>query len=203
MQLPRVTTKDLFLLRGLYEAINIGDGTKHPLDFAYSLRASSSFNWYSEPIIDLYQQRRLWHYINERAWEKELAVNKLDWRIISQHFARLTMPAQEAAFKYFFLFSKPQPERLTAMSVPEPIMLELNSKLQALEQALLAADPQMPFHLQQSHALIMSYPETTVLLTDAQSAVILNALKAHTKTEIVKPSSKAPSSKKKFSLDDL
>lgn len=48
-------------------------------------------------------------------------------------------------------------------------------KLDALEKALLAADPKMPTHLREIHAYLIQFEEISHLLTEEQLAVILAA----------------------------
>ena len=87
--------------------------------------------------------------------------------------------------------------------VPTDVMRRLEMSMGSLEQALLAKDPQMPQHLRNIHALLISYPETVHLLDDSEIARIIDAAEVHTKTEIVKASAAGKTSKKKMSIEDL
>lgn len=74
--------------------------------------------------------------------------------------------------------------------IPPEIMEQLTMELASLEKSLLEKDPMMKVHLQKSHKMIQDYPETQNLLQDNEIALIIDALEIHTKTEIVKVSSK-------------
>lgn len=101
-------------------------------------------------------------------------------------------------------------ERAAAMrtsdTIPKDILDRLESSLASLDAALLAKDPMMPQHLRNTHALLVSYPETVHLLDDAEVAKIIDAAEIHTKTEIVKAAAAGKSTggtRKKVSADDL
>lgn len=101
-------------------------------------------------------------------------------------------------------------ERVAIMKVddkiPADIMQRLTESLASLEQSLLAKDPMMPNHLRNTHALLISYPETVHLLDDKEIATIIDAAEVHTKTEIVKAVASGKSSggtRKSVSVSDL
>lgn len=58
-------------------------------------------------------------------------------------------------------------------------------RLDALEQALLAQDPEMPKHLGEIHRLLITHEELTHLLSDEQIAVIMGAQQLQTNTTLV------------------
>lgn len=90
--------------------------------------------------------------------------------------------------------------------IPPEIMEQLTMELASLEKSLLEKDPMMKIHLQKSHKMIQDYPETQNLLEDHEIALIIDALELHTRTEIVKVSSKPAAAGRraaKVSVDDL
>lgn len=90
--------------------------------------------------------------------------------------------------------------------IPAEVMEQLTMELASLEKALLEKDPMMRVHLQKSHRMIQDYPETTNLLEDKEIALIIDGLELHTKTEIVKISSKPAAAGRraaKITADDL
>lgn len=56
-----------------------------------------------------------------------------------------------------------------------PKLAELLPKLDALQAALLAADPKMPQHLREIHNYLIQFEELAHLLKEDQIAVILSA----------------------------
>jgi hypothetical protein len=100
-------------------------------------------------------------------------------------------------------------ERMHTMQIsdkiPSDVLHRLNDSLASLESALVAKDPMMPNHLRNTHALLISYPETVHLLDDAEIARIIDAAEMHTKTEIVKAvaSGRSAGTKKKVDVGDL
>lgn len=114
----------------------------------------------------------------------------------------------------FFLeinYYKPDNRKVIMKSIPETSKLpkevhdRLLMNLAALEQSLLAKDPLMPGHLRNSHAILVSYPETVHLLEPHEVARLIDAAEIHTKTEIVKAvaAGKGAASKKKLDISDL
>ena len=80
-------------------------------------------------------------------------------------------------------------------TIPANIMESLVGHIANLEQALLNKDPLLPVHLRNSHALIMSYPETQHLLEDHEIATIIQGCETHMKVQIVKAAAKGSKSK--------
>lgn len=74
--------------------------------------------------------------------------------------------------------------------LPKEVVDRLTMNLAALEASLLAKDPQMSAHLRNSHALLVSYPETVTLLTDTEIAMLISGAQSHTQIEIVKATAK-------------
>lgn len=88
--------------------------------------------------------------------------------------------------------------------IPADIYSKLEAAMAGLEQALLAKDPLMPKHLQESHRLLISYPETVHLLDDEEVARLLDAAQAHMKVQIVAETAKATGTKRrKIDVSDL
>lgn len=73
------------------------------------------------------------------------------------------------------------------------IMAKLTMHLADLEQSLLTNDPLMPQHLRNTHALVLSYPESVHLLEERDAVgIIIKALQKHTSVEIVKATAAKP-----------
>lgn len=73
------------------------------------------------------------------------------------------------------------------------VMAKLTMHLADLEQSLLTNDPLMPQHLRNSHALILSYPESVHMLEERDAVgLIIKALQKHTSVEIVKATAAKP-----------
>ena len=90
--------------------------------------------------------------------------------------------------------------------IPPDVFAQVKMKLAEYTQALLAKDPEMPRHLQESHRLLLSYPETTHLLEDSEIAEIIKGQEQLMRTQIVSDSAKKKTSAKataRLSSDDL
>lgn len=93
-----------------------------------------------------------------------------------------------------------------AAKIPADVYSRLTTSLAALEQALLSADPQMPMHLRNSHALLVTYPESRHLLTDEAIKNLIAAAQKHMSIEIVSQAAKKTGGTRKtgkVSADDL
>lgn len=88
-----------------------------------------------------------------------------------------------------------------AGKIPADVYAKLDMSLRSLEQALLAADPLMPKHLQETHRLLLTYPETVHLLDDEEIGKIVAGLEKHTNTQIVKEAAKGKSGGKRTKVD--
>ena len=84
-------------------------------------------------------------------------------------------------------------------ALPNDILQKLSMSMASLESALLTKDPQMPQHLQESHRLLLSYPETVHLLEDADIAALIKAAENLTNTQIVRDAVKGKASNKALS----
>lgn len=95
------------------------------------------------------------------------------------------------------------PMKEKSHSLPPDVVAKLTMSLASLEQALLDKDPMMPRHLQESHKLLISYPETVHLLDDDEIARLIGAAQVHTGIEIVKLNTPKTGGRKKVTADDL
>jgi len=84
-------------------------------------------------------------------------------------------------------------------AIPADVMGRLSMSMASLESALLTKDPAMPTHLQESHRLLLSYPETVHLLEDPEIAMLIDAAEALTNTQIVRDAVKGKASNKALS----
>lgn len=75
---------------------------------------------------------------------------------------------------------------ISSSTLPPDILARLETSLADLEQALVANDPLISNHLRNSHSILVAYPETVHLLSDADIARLISAAQIHTKIEIVK-----------------
>lgn len=91
--------------------------------------------------------------------------------------------------------------------LPPAVMAKLESDLADLRTAFELKDPKFSQHLRAIHGTIISYPESDALLDDDETALIIDALELHTKTEIVSATAKkataAKTSRAKPSVNDL
>lgn len=96
-----------------------------------------------------------------------------------------------------------------AAKIPADVYQRLNMNLEALKTALLNKDPMMPQHLRNSHALLITYPESRHLLSPTAVSTLIGAAQAHMNITIVSKAAAAAVSKsgggrgKKVSVDDL
>ena len=85
--------------------------------------------------------------------------------------------------------------------IPPDIYQSLDSKLRALEASLLKLDPELPKHLRESHALLITYPESVHLLQDEEIANLVRAAEQWTKTSIVNDANKGTTGRGKKKID--
>lgn len=93
-----------------------------------------------------------------------------------------------------------------ASRIPPEVFSQLIMKIAEFTSALLAKDPDMPRHLQESHRLLISYPETAHLLDDEEIAELIKGQEALMHTQIVSDAAKKKSSSgatKRLSSSDL
>lgn len=207
----------------------------HPLDFAFLLGLSSKVGWYPKDYSDLQaiptsmtkSVNQLVSWCPRPVWQLDgmmlsirmrMLVNSLDYLKLSQASAMecLSLIAERHYSPTLFnTYSTSSAERINLMlshdftKVPQDIYQRLDSSLAALEQALLEKDPMMKNHLRESHALLISYPETVVLLKPNEVNTLIKAAEQHTMTEIVKASAASKSAtgiakgKRSVSTDDI
>jgi len=181
----------------------------HPLDFAFLLGLGQMVDWWPKKDVPAFALQDMGtNFLLQVAadhWSHELA--DLDVRTLARVLARIPMHNR-------FLCCELIRDTLAGVdmkSIPENSKLpkevhdRLLMNLAALEQSLLAKDPSMPGHLRNSHAILVSYPETVHLLDDQEVARLIDAAEIHTKTEIVKAvaAGKGAASKKKLDVSDL
>lgn len=149
-----------------------------------------------------------------RNWQRDLG--EFNAHMIDLELRQLTRLQQIEVLRHAtnfltncqYLPDKQERMRIMQMSdkVPADILHRLQDSLASLEQALLDKDPLMPNHLRNTHAVLISYPETVHLLSDAEIASIIDAAEIHTKTEIVKAVASGKSAggtRKKVDVSDL
>ena len=201
----------------------------HPLDLAFVMGLSSKVAWYPVDYTAVPEISRGWsHTINRLMYELGgRPVWSLDTMMLRIRLQRLTAaslsaPAQSSSDSdlqrllsdysdYYFLPSPYYKERIMKehdfSKVPQDIYSKLDAALSSLEQALLAKDPMMKNHLRESHALLVTYPETVVLLKPGEVNTLIRAAEQHTNTQIVSDIAKGKSSgitrKKNVSVDDI
>lgn len=85
--------------------------------------------------------------------------------------------------------------------------LEIKTKLDELQQALLANTPNMPTLLRDIHKALKSFPEQVTLATEEELAIIVSALEKQTTSKLVestmKPTKAKKESLKKVTSDEL
>lgn len=92
----------------------------------------------------------------------------------------------------------------TPVIVEHPKLKELLPKLDALEQALLAADPKFPTHLKEIHGYLIQFEELAHLLTEQQIAVILEGQQKKLGIILAQETTKTKGAKAKgVTADDL
>jgi hypothetical protein len=99
-----------------------------------------------------------------------------------------------------------QPNESQVGTIPQDVMSKLVMAMASVESALLTKDPEMPRHLQESHRLLITYPETVHLLEDKEIAALIQAAEQHTNTQIVKDAVKGKANNKalaRLSASDL
>lgn len=92
-----------------------------------------------------------------------------------------------------------------AGKIPPDVLASLQIKLNSLEAALVKQDPEMKNHLRESHALLITYPESVHLLQDSEIANLVKAAEEWTKTKIVEEAAKgkgATGKRKKLDVEN-
>lgn len=85
--------------------------------------------------------------------------------------------------------------------------LEVKSKLDELQQALLSQHPTMPTILRDIHRTLKAQPEQVTLMTEEEIHILIQGLEKQTNSYIAasvsKPKAAAKASLKKVTADDL
>lgn len=83
-------------------------------------------------------------------------------------------------------------------------VLQLNARIDQLQQALLTKDPMMGEHLKHIHKLMLEFDDTPHLLRDDQRATYIAGLKQYRQVEMVKQVvAKKTGGRRKFTEDDI
>lgn len=86
----------------------------------------------------------------------------------------------------------------------DPTYSEFFTSLNHLKERLHDIDPELPNHLRVIHTHLRNYDELAHLLSPEEIRTIIQGLKQHTGTELVKATAKKPKTKAaKFDLDEL
>lgn len=184
---------------------------RHPLDFAFLLGLSSKVKWWPE-FTSLKSSNALATTMLTLAggnWKRSLY--DFDGVMLALRLAALPQEQQSAAMRAIYgkleRLENPMKELAPTSSLPQEVYARLEMNLASLEAALIAKDPMMPQHLRNSHAILISYPETVNLLADDEIARLIDAAEIHTGVEIVKAvaAGKGKSDKglKKLQVSDL
>jgi hypothetical protein len=177
----------------------------------FLLDLSSKVEWYAKvaasapPLSTLHGNHILW--LASAHWGRSLTdfnANTLFLRMIA-----LPQDSRPRVIQLisFILEGKNMKDLPETSKLPKEVMDRLAMSLAGLEASLLAKDPQMSQHLRNSHALLVSYPETVTLLNDAEIATLIAAAQSHTQVEIVKAAAKgkgkSASAVGKLTINDL
>lgn len=76
-------------------------------------------------------------------------------------------------------------------------LMEIQSTIQELQEALLSAHPEMPSLLRKIHTKLKADPELVTLLSEEEIAQVINGLKVHTNVSLVSSSAKKTTGEKK------
>ena len=181
----------------------------HPLDFAFLLGLGPMVDWWPRagvPALKVDEgSKRFLLMSAAHHWQKQLA--DFDVRTLARVLARIPEQLRPACCNLIHLHIKGHDMKVIpeTSKLPKEVHDRLLMNLASLEQSLLSKDPLMAQHLRNSHAILVSYPETVHLLDDQEVARLIDAAEIHTKTEIVKAvaAGKGASSKKKLDVSDL
>lgn len=98
----------------------------------------------------------------------------------------------------------PQALQSVISALPAQVMQDLQMKMAEFEAALLARDPMMKHHLESTHRVLITYPETVHLLDNTEIAKLLDGAQELMKIQIVQNAAKGKgASKKKVGVEDL
>lgn len=192
--------------RGLYwhcSAVN-----RFMWDFSHCLNLSSSVKFLAQPFPLLRELQLTILYTLSTKFEGDMADIDCNW--LSLQARQLSLPAQlrlrDMINNIRYCTTNLGTKMIENATLPPDVFNRLKMSLASLEQALLAKDSMMPQHLRNTHSLLLTYPETVVLLEDSEIALIIDAAEVHTKTEIVKAVAKGGAkggTRTKVSASDL
>jgi len=200
----------------------------HPLDLAFKLGLSSKIRWYPSdysalPKIDRHWSSTISRIMHEFGGRPIWELDSLMLRIRLQQLTAVIGPDDLLSSRatwhrllsnyadYFVTESDFAKESIMKdhdfSKVPQDVYNKLDAALSSLEKSLLEKDPLMKNHLRESHALLITYPETVVLLKPNEINTLIAAAEKHTQTQIVadvvKGKSGGSRSKKQATLDDI
>jgi hypothetical protein len=198
----------------------------HPLGLAFVLGLSSKVAWYpsdysTETAIPQSWSNTLSRIMYEYGVLPVWEVDSLMLRIRLQRLATsASLSSQESSdfmrllsdYAAYYSSSSPYLKELIMKEhdfskVPQDVYNKLDAALSSLEKALLEKDPLMKNHLRESHALLVTYPETVVLLKPEEVNTLIRAAEKHTQTQIVADVVKGKGTgitrKKSVSVDDI
>ena len=75
-------------------------------------------------------------------------------------------------------------------------LMEIQSTIQELQEALLSAHPEMPTLLRKIHTKLKADPELVTLLSEEEIAQVINGLKVHTNVQLTSSAKKTTGEKK-------
>ncbi len=81
--------------------------------------------------------------------------------------------------------------------------LQLQEKIQALQDAILSTHPSMPILLRDIHKILKEDPAIVTVLQEEEIATLINGLKLQTKTSITEAALKKKTPLKNIGLADL
>ena len=196
----------------------------HPLDLAFVLGLSSKVAWYptdySKPVAvpkswSVVLARLMAEYPAVPMWELGTMMLRIRLQRLTASISLAEIATLQNLFtnyaEYYYTGSDIYKGFIMKehdfSKVPQDVYKKLDSALASLETALLEKDPLMKNHLRESHALLVTYPETVVLLKPSEVNTLIRAAEKHTQTQIVSDVAKGKSSgitrKKSISTDDI
>lgn len=85
--------------------------------------------------------------------------------------------------------------------------LEIKTKLDALQEALLSSNPEMPVLLRDIHRTLKAQPDQVTLMTEEEIHIVIQGLEkqtnSHIAASVTKPSAAKKASLKNVTTEDL